>query len=84
MFRLSRIAASFVLLALPMLSRRAVAQDPAGRITGRVTDSSSTRPLTEPAPVRARLRRRALRAFMRYRRHGRRLAASPCFGRALP
>jgi TonB-linked SusC/RagA family outer membrane protein len=46
MFRLSRIAAGFVLLALPMLSRRAAAQDPTGRITGRVTDSSSTRPLS--------------------------------------
>jgi TonB-linked SusC/RagA family outer membrane protein len=45
MFRLSRIAAGLLLLAFPMLSRRAVAQDPTGRITGRVTDSSSTRPL---------------------------------------
>jgi len=46
MFRLSRIAAGFVLLVIPMLSRPVAAQDPSGRITGRVTDSSSTRPLS--------------------------------------
>lgn len=46
MFGLSRIAASCGLLALPLFSAALLAQGPAGRITGVVTDSSSSRPLS--------------------------------------
>ncbi|HEY9225170.1 MAG TPA: SusC/RagA family TonB-linked outer membrane protein [Gemmatimonadaceae bacterium] len=46
MFGLSRSVASCCLLALPMFSAALLAQGPAGRITGIVTDSATTRPLS--------------------------------------